>query len=213
MSRSASSTPTGSCAANILPATNSCRRWRSVFGSATWCWAGTRTISSTTTLSFTGWHTAYPDALGARAARDLPRRSPSRRTPPLFLSEFAGARRVALSARRSAARARSGRGAMGYAVNAAVEFEFFLFDETPHSVRDKGYRRPPRPSRRDLSAIPCCELVHAEFYHELLDLCHAMDMELEGLHTETGPGRARSRDQGTDDALLAGRQERRCSRR
>src|SRR5258707_1092807 len=30
--------------------------------------------------------------------------------------------------------------------------------------------------------------VHAEFYRELLDTCRAMDMELEGLHTETGPG-------------------------
>src|SRR5205085_10818343 len=30
--------------------------------------------------------------------------------------------------------------------------------------------------------------VHADFYQELLETCRAMDMEIEGLHTETGPG-------------------------
>jgi glutamine synthetase len=30
--------------------------------------------------------------------------------------------------------------------------------------------------------------VHAELYRELLDTCRTMDMALEGLHTETGPG-------------------------
>ena len=30
--------------------------------------------------------------------------------------------------------------------------------------------------------------VHSDLYNELLNLCSAMDMHLEGLHTETGPG-------------------------
>jgi len=30
---------------------------------------------------------------------------------------------------------------MGYAVNAAAEYEFFLFEETPQSIREKGYRQ------------------------------------------------------------------------
>jgi len=30
--------------------------------------------------------------------------------------------------------------------------------------------------------------VHSDFYHELMDLCDKMDMPIEGLHTETGPG-------------------------
>ena len=29
---------------------------------------------------------------------------------------------------------------------------------------------------------------HADFYHEIMNLCEEMDMPLEGLHTETGPG-------------------------
>ena len=30
--------------------------------------------------------------------------------------------------------------------------------------------------------------VHAELFNEILEMCSAMDMNLEGLHTETGPG-------------------------
>ena len=30
--------------------------------------------------------------------------------------------------------------------------------------------------------------VHSDLYHQLLDMCMHMDMSLEGLHTETGPG-------------------------
>ena len=30
--------------------------------------------------------------------------------------------------------------------------------------------------------------VHSDLYHEILDLCSSMDMTLEGLHEETGPG-------------------------
>ena len=30
--------------------------------------------------------------------------------------------------------------------------------------------------------------VHSDLYHQLLDMCMSMDMSLEGLHTETGPG-------------------------
>ena len=47
--------------------------------------------------------------------------------------------------------------------------------------------------------------VHAEFYRELLDTCLAMDMELEGLHTETGPGVLEAAIK-VDDALARGRQ-------
>ena len=30
--------------------------------------------------------------------------------------------------------------------------------------------------------------VHSDLYHQILDMCMQMDMSLEGLHTETGPG-------------------------
>ncbi len=77
---------------------------------------------------------------------------------------------------------------MGFATSAALEYEFFLFEETPDSVREKGYRdlKPLTPGYFGYSVLRSS--VHAEFYRELLDTCRAMDMALEGLHTETGPG-------------------------
>ena len=44
--------------------------------------------------------------------------------------------------------------------------------------------------------------VHSDFYHELLDLGHKMDFEIEGLHTETGPGVLEAAIR-VDDALEA----------
>ena len=92
---------------------------------------------------------------------------------------------------------------MGFAVSAAAEFEFFLFEETPHSVREKMLSRSEKPHARDSSAIRMLRSgVHSEFYHELLDAARRMDFEIEGLHTETGPGVLEAAIR-VDDALRA----------
>ena len=88
-------------------------------------------------VKFTGWHTGYPDApvrIIPESCRDLPFEDTL-----LFLAEFAPPAdtvgpRAAL--RRVVEKARG----MGYEANASVEFEFFVFTETPMSVREKGYR-------------------------------------------------------------------------
>jgi len=151
-------------------------------------------------VKMTGWHTAYPDA----AVRLLPQTTrllPFEGDLPLVLSEFAGAHENVCprgTLRRVLKRAKD----MGYDVLSAVEFEFFLFDETPHSVREKGYRdlRNITPGFYGYSMLR--STVHAEFYHELLHTCRVMEMELEGLHTETGPGVLEAAIK-VDDALSA----------
>jgi glutamine synthetase len=77
---------------------------------------------------------------------------------------------------------------MGFDVDAAFEYEFFLFDETPDSVREKGYRdlRPFTPGMFGYSVLR--GVVHSELHHELLDVMEGLDCGIEGLHTETGPG-------------------------
>jgi glutamine synthetase len=137
-------------------------------------------------VKLTGWHTAYPDA----TVRVLPhtcRAVPLEGDMLMFLAEFDGAAEACCPRgvlRRVLQRAEG----MGYDVSAAAEFEFFLFEETPHSVREKGYRnlRNITPGFFGYSMLRAG--VHAEFYHDLLKLCAAMDFPLEGLHTETGPG-------------------------
>jgi glutamine synthetase len=83
---------------------------------------------------------------------------------------------------------------MGFEAYAALEYEFFLFDETPQSVREKGYREPQADHARHFGYSVLRSSVHAEFYRDILAICEAMDMPLEGLHTETGAGRPRSGD-------------------
>jgi glutamine synthetase len=77
---------------------------------------------------------------------------------------------------------------MGFGVTAAAEFEFFLFEETPHSVREKAYRNLTNITPGFFGYSMLRSSVHADFYHDLLALARDMDFPLEGLHTETGPG-------------------------
>jgi glutamine synthetase len=135
---------------------------------------------------YTGWHTAYPDAT-VRLLPGTRREIPFEPKTILFLGEFAGPAEAVCprgTLRRVLARAAD----MGYAVNAAAEFEFFLFDETPNSVREKGYRqlRTMTPGAFGYSLLRAS--VHSELYHELLSMARTMRFPIEGLHTETGPG-------------------------
>ncbi len=137
-------------------------------------------------VTYTGWHTAYPDArvgLVPATCRELPHESPA----VLVLGEFLGeAERLCPRSilRRVLRRVRQ----MGFDVRAAFEYEFFLFDETPQSIRDKGYRnlKPITPGNFGYSVLRSS--VWSEFHQDLLRTCDDMRMGLEGLHTETGPG-------------------------
>ena len=136
--------------------------------------------------SFTGWHTAYPDA-EARIVPETVRAIPFEDEIPFFIAEFAG-KAESVCPRSLLKRVLKRADDMGYGVTAACEFEFFVFEETPHSVREKGYRnmKPITPGYFGYSVLR--NTVHADFYHDLLAMCRDMRMPIEGLHTETGPG-------------------------
>jgi glutamine synthetase len=137
-------------------------------------------------VKVTGWHTAYPDA-AIRLLPETMRLIPFEDDLPLFLGEFAE-QWEGVCPRGVLRRVLQKAAGMGYAVKAAAEFEFFLFEETPHSVREKGYKglRNITPGYYGYSMLRSS--VHADFYRELLELGRKMDFEIEGLHTETGPG-------------------------
>jgi len=137
-------------------------------------------------VSFTGWHTAYPDAQ-VRLLPDTLRALPFEDNMPFLLGEFAGSAE-AVCPRGLLRRVLDRAAGMGLRAKAAAEFEFFLFEETPNSVRDKGYRglRPITPGNFGYSVLRSS--VHSDFYRELWATCEAMRIEIEGLHTETGPG-------------------------
>ncbi len=150
--------------------------------------------------TLTGWHTAYPDA-AVRVLPETMRLIPFENDLPFFLGEFTGAAEAACP-RGVLRRVLTKAAAMGYAVSAAAEFEFFLFEETPHSVREKGFKnlKTLTPGYFGYSLLRAG--THADFYHELLDLARTMDFEIEGLHTETGPGVLEAAIR-VDDALRA----------
>jgi glutamine synthetase len=137
-------------------------------------------------VRYTGWHTAYPDAM-LRVLPGTCRDIPFEPQTPLFLAEFSG-RAEAVCPRGTLRRVLARAAQQGYTVKAAAEFEFFLFAETPESVREKGYRglRTLTPGHFGYSVLRSS--VHAGFYQELLNLCAAMRLPIESLHTETGPG-------------------------
>jgi glutamine synthetase len=137
-------------------------------------------------VSVTGWHTAYPDA-SVRVLPETMRLMPEENNMPLFLSEFTGHAEPVCprgTLRRVLRRAAD----MGFGVSAAIEYEFFMFEETPASVREKNYRNMKNLTPGFFGYSMLRSGVHAELYHDLLKLARDMDMEIEGLHTETGPG-------------------------
>lgn len=137
-------------------------------------------------VRYTGWHTGYPDAnvrLLPESCRPLPWEEPG----VFFLGEFAGeAEKICPRGLLRRVLDRSRR--MGYETYAAFEYEFFVFRETPDSVREKHFRdlKPIAPDFFGYSVIRSC--VWSEFYRALLETCERMDFPLEGLHEETGAG-------------------------
>ncbi|MFY0989857.1 glutamine synthetase family protein [Halomonas sp. C05BenzN] len=137
-------------------------------------------------VHYTGWHTGYPDA-PLRIVPESCREVPAEGDMLLFLAEFEGAAE-AICPRGVLRRILQRAAGMGFRAHGALEYEFFLFDETPDSIREKGFRnlKPFTPDMMGYSMLRSS--VHAELYHELLALAEAMDFPIEGLHTETGPG-------------------------
>jgi len=137
-------------------------------------------------VTYTGWHTAYPDA-PVRIVPESCRAVPFEGDMLLFLGEFSGGAE-AVCPRGVLRRVLKRADALGYKVRAAAEFEFFLFEETPHSVREKRFRDMKSITPGFFGYSMLRSSVHQDFYRDLLGMCKKMDFALEGLHTETGPG-------------------------
>jgi len=144
---------------------------------------------------YTGWHTGFPDAryrLLTATERWL-----EAENCPFFLGEFVATEPGPVSEqtgehplcpRTLLRRLLEQLARQGLRLKAGFEYEFFVFRETPQSVRDKGYREllPLTPGNFGYSVLRTG--AEAEGFTGLLDECLALDCPLEGLHCETGPG-------------------------
>lgn len=137
-------------------------------------------------VEFTGWHTGYPDT-ATQIIPDSCRDLVFEDNGLFFLSQFAG-EAEAICPRSLLNRVMQYANNLGFSVQAAFEYEFFVFNETRDSIREKNYQNlnPIAPGYFGYSVLR--NSVDTEIYHDLLNLCEQMDFALEGLHEETGPG-------------------------
>jgi len=138
--------------------------------------------------SFTGWQDGFKDAMAhidVSSFRILPTED---NKSIICLADFSGDTASAVCPRSILKKVLERIDKQGFKATAALEYEFFLFNETAQSLRDKNYNKlqPMTPGNFGYSVLR--NSTHANYYHEILDLCDAMGMPLEGLHTETGPG-------------------------
>ncbi len=137
----------------------------------------------------TGWHTGYPDTL-AKIDLSSFRVLPSEPGTAHLLCDFwqdtatphpACPRNLLKTV---TARAR----AAGYAPHFSAEFEFWLFRESPQSLHEKGFAglAPLSPGMFGYSWVR--EGQNADLIEDVLEQMDGYGIEIEGLHTETGPG-------------------------
>ena len=149
-----------------------------------------------------GWDSndqLYDNVTYTGLAHGLPRRQRAQCCPTTCRALPVGGRRTVLPVRvrppaeasvrgASCVACSSGRVRSGFEPYVGFEYEFFVFNETPESVRAKNYRdlQPLAPGFFGYSVLR--NSVHSDFYRQLLDTCEAMDFGIEGLHEETGAG-------------------------
>lgn len=138
---------------------------------------------------YTGWHTGYPDA-PARIDLTTFRKIPWENDLPFFLGELTAPDGTAacVCPRQLLKKVLGDAQQMGYQPSAAQEFEWYNFSETPQTAADKEYRQltPLTPGMFGYSILRSS--LKNQFFSDLFEELRKLDIPLEGLHTETGPG-------------------------
>jgi glutamine synthetase len=140
-------------------------------------------------VKYTGWHTGYPDA-HARIDCDTLRVIPWEPGTALLLMDLVDSHgeRLPLAPRQVLQRTLDRARERGYIARLAGEYEFWMFAETPQSLREKGFRNltPISPGMFGYSVLRASQ--NAPVVLDILDQLAAFNIPLEGFHTETGPG-------------------------
>ncbi len=146
-------------------------------------------------VKYTGWHTAFPD-VPFRLDLSTERRLADEGGIPFFLGEFqnpdgknSGDKgRHPLCPRSLLQKVLERAQGMGYGAKVGFEYEFFVFDETPHTVREKRYKdlKPFTPGNFGYSVLRSS--TQSDIFNDLMDYSLALGCPIEGLHCETGPG-------------------------
>lgn len=140
-------------------------------------------------VNVTGWHTGFPDKL-CRIDLNTFRTIPWENNMPFFIADFSGITGADHPAcpRSLLKRVIANCESLGYHTEAAQEFEWFNFRETPASLYEKQFINPEPLTPGMFGYSILRPSLNSDFNSDLFDLLHGFGIELEGLHTETGPG-------------------------
>ena len=137
---------------------------------------------------YTGWQSGFPDT-GYRLLADREIWLPGEDCP-YFVGEFVNADGTehSLCPRTKLSAIQSEFAKLGLTIKSGLEYEFFVFKETPQSIRDKSYQNliPLTPGNFGYSVIRTS--AESELFSGLMDYARDIGCDIEGLHCETGPG-------------------------
>ena len=136
--------------------------------------------------TFSGWHTGYPDRT-ARIDLSTFRKIPWENEVPFFLCALTGDANY-VCPRSVLKKVIEEAKALGFNPYFSQEFEWFNFEETPHSLQEKKFigLKPLTPGMFGYSILR--STYRNDFFTDLFELLKKFDIPVEGLHTETGPG-------------------------
>ena len=140
-------------------------------------------------VSFTGFHTGYPDvglALDASTARQLPWDD----NRFLILGELTktDGSPLPICPRQVLKKVLRKADSLGLSAQVGMEFEWFVLKETELSVREKNYRNLETATQGLTNYSPFRIDGQHDFLRDLFNYLPAIDVPLEALHTEAGPG-------------------------
>ena len=140
-------------------------------------------------VSYTGWHTGYPDAT-AKIDLNTFRVIPWDNKNPFFLADFINTKNEALEVcpRQVLKKQLLKLEEKGFNAKVGFELEWFNFKETPNSLQEKQFQNlsPLTPGMFGYSILRSS--YNSEYFNTLFDNLNSFKIPIEGLHTETGPG-------------------------
>ena len=137
-------------------------------------------------VAYTGWHSAYPDA-PVRVVPESCREIPFEDNMLIFIGEF-NDEAAKICPRNVLKRVIKRAQELGFDPFAALEYEFFMFKETPQSAREKNFTNLTTWTQGWFGYSVLRNSVHSDFMTQILEMSEVMDFPIEGLHSETGPG-------------------------
>jgi len=137
----------------------------------------------------TGWHSGYPDAIATIDLQTF-RQIPWENDLPFFLADFSGEKNnlAAVCPRTLLKQIRQQAGKAGFIPYFSQEFEWFNFIDNREELYKNGFRNPQpmTPGMFGYSVLRASQ--EGNYFHDLFDSLKKINVPLEGIHTETGPG-------------------------